>query len=73
MADDQLRDGDIETLDKRGQWVNRVIGHEEISESFSSREEAIEEGQKLAAQLGSHHIVRPAEPEGVITDPVEET
>jgi hypothetical protein len=65
---DQLNDGDVETLSKRGQWVNRVIGGEELSESFSTREEAVDAGKALATELGSQHVVRDSEPTGVITD-----
>ncbi|MBF0671813.1 MAG: DUF2188 domain-containing protein [Salinibacterium sp.] len=65
---EQLRDGDIETVDNRGQWVNRVIGKPELSESFSSREEAVEAGRALAEQLGTKHVVSDAEPTGAITD-----
>jgi len=65
---DQLNDGDVETLSKRGQWVNRVIGGEELSESFSTREEAVQAGQALANELGSRHVVRDSEPTGAITD-----
>ena len=64
-----MADGDVETFDKRGQWVNRVIGEPERSSSYSSRDEAIEAGAALAAELGTAHLVRDAEPTGVITDP----
>ncbi|MFM9917989.1 DUF2188 domain-containing protein [Lacisediminihabitans sp. H27-G8] len=63
--------GDVETMDKDGQWVNRVIGEPERSESYTSKEEAIEEGQALADQLGTTHTVRPAVATGDITDPQE--
>jgi hypothetical protein len=63
-----MRDGDVITVSKRGQWVNRVIGGEELSESFASREEAVDAGQSLATQLGSRHVVVESEPTGVITD-----
>jgi hypothetical protein len=66
--DDQLNDGDVETLSKRGQWVNRVIGGEELSESFATKEEAVHAGRTLATELGSNHVVRESEPTGVITD-----
>jgi len=65
---DQLNDGDVETLSKRGQWVNRVIGGEELSESFTTRDEAVHAGRTLATELGSRHVVRESEPTGVITD-----
>ena len=64
-----MADGDVETIDKQGQWVNRVIGEPERSESFSSKEEAIEAGQALADQLGTTHTVQNAGSTGVITDP----
>jgi hypothetical protein len=63
-----VADGDVETLSKRGQWVNRVIGDPELSESYSSREEAIEAGEALAAERGTTHSVVDSEPTGVITD-----
>jgi hypothetical protein len=66
-----MADGDVETFDKRGQWVNRVIGEPERSWSFSSKEEAIQAGRALAAELGTSHNVREAESTGVITDPGE--
>ena len=64
-----MADGDVETFDKRGQWVNRVIGEPERSSSFSSRDEAIEAGAALAAELGTAHVVRDADSTGAITDP----
>ncbi|MBT2498397.1 DUF2188 domain-containing protein [Agromyces sp. ISL-38] len=63
-----MNDGDVVTMSKRGQWVNRVIGGEELSESFRSREEAVEAGRSLALQLGSKHVVLESEETGVITD-----
>ena len=66
--DDQLNDGDVETLSKRGQWVNRVAGGDELSESYSTKEEAVDAGRALAAELGSRHVVRESEPTGAITD-----
>lgn len=63
-----MRDGDVITVSKRGQWVNRVIGGEELSESFASREEAEDAGRSLAQQLGSRHVVIESEPTGAITD-----
>ena len=44
-------------------------GKPELSQSFASRDEAIDAGGQLAAELGSQHVVRDAEPTGVITDP----
>jgi len=63
-----MPEGDVETVDKRGQWVNRVVGEPERSQSFASRDEAVAAGQALAAELGTSHTVAEAEPEGVITD-----
>lgn len=66
-----MPEGDVETIDKGGQWVNRVVGEPERSESFSSREEAVEEGQALAEQLGTRHFVQETPATGDITDPQE--
>ena len=66
-----MADGDVETIDKGGQWVNRVEGAPDLSESFSSKIEAIDAGRSLAEELGSTHTVRDAEPTGTITDPGE--
>jgi hypothetical protein len=66
-----MADGDVETFDNRGQWVNRVIGEPERSRSFSSKQEAIDAGRVLAEQLGSTHTVIEAESTGTITDPGE--
>lgn len=63
-----MTDGDVETRSKRGQWVNRVVGEEDLSQSYSSREEAIEAGRVLAEELGTTHSVIEAERTGVITD-----
>ena len=65
---DESETGVVETLDKRGQWVNRVADREDLSASFASRDEAIEEGLKLADELGYRHVVIEGEPTGVITD-----
>ncbi len=63
-----MDEGDVITMSKRGQWVNRVVGGEELSQSFRSREEAEDAGRSLAAQLGSRHVVVESEETGVITD-----
>ena len=63
-----MNEGDVITMSKRGQWVNRVIGGEELSESFRSRDEAVDAGRSLALQLGSTHVVVESEETGVITD-----
>ncbi|WP_350346890.1 DUF2188 domain-containing protein [Agromyces sp. G08B096] len=67
-SSDEPHDGDVITMSKRGQWVNRVVGGEELSESFASREEAVDAGRSLAATLGSAHVVVDSEPTGAITD-----
>jgi|GEM_PF-1226716 len=63
--------GDVETISKNGQWVNRVEGEEELSQGYASKEEALEEGAKLAAQTGAQHTVRDAPATGVVTDEQE--
>jgi len=60
--------GDIETRSNRGQWENHVEDSPELSQSFASREEAIEEGERLALAMGTRHTVIDAEPTGAITD-----
>ncbi len=64
-----MTDGDVTTINKRGQWVNSVEGDNARSRSFSSKDEAIEAGRALAEELGSQHIVQDEESTGVITDP----
>ena len=66
-----MADGDVETIDKGGKWVNRVIGAPDLSESFSSKIEAVDAGRSLAEELGSTHTVRESEATGTITDPGE--
>lgn len=51
-----MSDGDVETVSKRGQWVNRVIGEPERSQSFRSKQ-AIDAGRELAATRGTRHRV----------------
>ncbi|MCU1545844.1 MAG: hypothetical protein JWP30_944 [Homoserinimonas sp.] len=68
MDDEELNDGDVETLSKRGQWVNRVVGDAAESSSFASKEEAMEVGRLLATERGTRHVVRNAQPTGAITD-----
>ena len=43
----------------------------ELSQSYSSREEAIDGGRTVADELGFTHVVEEAEPTGTITDPQE--
>ena len=64
-----MADGDVTTVNKRGQWVNEVEGDRSRSWSFSSKEEAVEAGRSLAGELGSQHVVLDEEATGVITDP----
>jgi hypothetical protein len=63
-----MAEGDVETRSNRGQWENRVEGSPELSQSFASRDEAIDAGRQLAAAIGSRHTVIDAEPTGAITD-----
>jgi hypothetical protein len=64
-----MADGDVETINKRGQWVNHVVGEPELSQSFTSRAEAIAAGRTLAAELKTRHLVEEdIEPSGQITD-----
>jgi hypothetical protein len=63
-----MAEGDIETRSNRGQWENRVDQHPELSQSFASREEAVEAGRLLADERGTRHTVVDSEPTGVITD-----
>lgn len=65
----EASEGDVETMSKNGQWVNRVVGDRADSRSFSSREEAEDAGRRQAEELGSAHIIRDSEPTGTITDP----
>lgn len=60
--------GDIVTMSKRGQWVNRVEGEEELSQGYATREEAVEAGRRMAEEAGTNHRVIDAEPTGVVTD-----
>ena len=63
MAQDE-----VHTRSNRGQWENYVEGRPELLASFSSKEEAIDQGRALADELGTHHTVEDAEATGVITD-----
>ena len=40
-----MADGDVETRSNRGQWENAVEGSPELSQSFASRDEAIDAGR----------------------------
>ncbi|MFD5225967.1 DUF2188 domain-containing protein [Microbacterium sp. NPDC058342] len=60
--------GDVVTMSKRGQWVNRVEGEEELSQGYATKEEAVDAGRRLAEEAGTRHRVLDAEPTGVVTD-----
>jgi hypothetical protein len=62
----------VVTRSNRGQWENTVEGRPEVARSYSSKEEAVDEGRALADELGVHHVVEDAEPTGAITDPQED-
>ncbi|MFG6504277.1 DUF2188 domain-containing protein [Microbacterium sp. P05] len=66
MAQDE-----VHTRSNRGQWENYVEGRPELSASFSSKEEAVDQGRALADELGTHHLVDDAEPTGTIIDEPE--
>jgi hypothetical protein len=63
-----MTDGDVETVSKRGQWVNRVVGEPERSRSYRTKEEAIDAGREFAALHGTEHRLIDAEETGAITD-----
>lgn len=63
-----MPDPTVVTRSNRGQWEIVVEGHPELSESFSSRDEAVDQGRAVADRLGWHHTVEEAEPTGTITD-----
>jgi isopentenyldiphosphate isomerase len=61
----------VVTRSNRGQWENQVEGHPELSQSFSSKEEAVDAGRGVADELGVDHVVEDADPTGAITDEQE--
>ncbi|MRG60219.1 DUF2188 domain-containing protein [Agromyces sp. CFH 90414] len=63
-----MADGDVETRSNRGQWENRVEGHPELSQSFASRDEAVDAGRLYAEEHGAAHTVVDSDPTGAITD-----
>lgn len=65
---DPMSAHDVTTRSNRGQWENAVEGRPELSASFSSKEEAVDQGRAIADELGSQHIVEDAEPTGAVTD-----
>lgn len=58
----------VETISKRGQWVSRIPGESEHSQSYASRDEAVAAGRELAEELGIPHRVHDSEATGVATD-----
>ncbi|HEY8589110.1 MAG TPA: DUF2188 domain-containing protein [Naasia sp.] len=64
-----MADGDVTTRNNRGQWENSVEGDPAASASFSSRDEAVEQGRATAERSGGRHIVQDEDPTGAITDP----
>ena len=66
MSDSQ--DSPVITRSNRGQWENSVAGRPELSASYTSREEAIDQGRSIADDLGVAHVVDEADPTGAITD-----
>ncbi len=72
MDQAEFTTGDVVTLSKRGQWVNRVEGEEELSQSYASKEEAVEAGRSMAEAAGARHVVLDSEPTGVVTDEQDE-
>jgi len=62
------QDSPVITRSNRGQWENSVAGRPELSASYTSREEAIDQGRSIADDLGVAHVVDEADPTGAITD-----
>ncbi|WP_336660884.1 DUF2188 domain-containing protein [Leucobacter sp. USHLN153] len=60
---------DVTTKSKNGQWINKVEGAPELSRSYRDRDEAVDAGRLLAAELGGEHRVEESGLTGVITDP----
>ncbi|MET0812593.1 MAG: DUF2188 domain-containing protein [Microbacterium sp.] len=69
----EASDAPVVTRSNRGQWENVVEGRPELSQSFTSREEAIDQGRDVADRLGLAHVVHDAEATGVITDEPEDS
>lgn len=65
---DAMSQNDVTARSNRGQWENAVEGRPDLSASFSSREEAVDQGRAIADELGSQHTVEDAEPTGAVTD-----
>lgn len=63
--------GEVVTRSNRGQWETVVAGRPELSQSFSSWEEAIDLGRAVADQYGLTHRVIDSDPTGAIIDPAE--
>ncbi|WP_207455191.1 DUF2188 domain-containing protein [Desertivibrio insolitus] len=58
-----MAEGDVTTKLKRGHWENSVEGRPELSSGFTTKDEALQRGQSLAAELGTQHTVAPYDPE----------
>jgi hypothetical protein len=52
-----MSDDAVITRPNRGQWENIVPGRPELSESFGSRDEAVDLGRAVADELGLRHEV----------------
>jgi hypothetical protein len=58
-----MAEGDVTTKLKRGLWENSVEGRPELASGYPSKDEAVERGAALAADLGTRHTVEPHDPE----------
>jgi hypothetical protein len=63
-----MRSDAVTTRSNRGQWEVVVPDRPELSQSFTSRDEAVDAGRTRADELGLDHVVEEAEATGVITD-----
>lgn len=57
-SNDSRRERALVTRPNRGQWENVVPDQPERSQSFGTREEAVEQGRAVAAELGLEHVVQ---------------
>lgn len=53
--------GAVITRPNRGQWENVVPDHPERSQSFATKEEAVDLGRAVADELGLEHVVEDEE------------
>lgn len=51
----------VVTRPNRGQWENAVPGHPERSQSFGTKQEAVDLGRAVADELGLPHVVEDEE------------